>query len=56
MQPEGSIFELCHVVADMDRALAHWTGALGAGPFFLAEMRIEHRKRGQPAPLGIKVA
>ena len=56
MQPEGSIFELCHVVADMDRALVHWTRTLGAGPFFLAEMRMEHRNRGNPAPLAIKVA
>ena len=56
LQPEGSIFELCHVVADMDRALAHWTGVLGAGPFFVAEMRMEHRNFGRPAPLAIKVA
>ena len=55
LQPEGSVIELCHVVADMDRAIAHWTGVMGAGPFFVAEMRMEHLYRGRPASMAIKV-
>ena len=58
LQPEGSIIELCHVVADMDAAIAHWTAMLNAGPFFVGEMRFPegHRYRGTPAMLAIRVA
>jgi hypothetical protein len=58
LQPPGSIIEFCHVVADMDAALAHWTGVLKAGPFFIGDMRMEegHRHRGEPAVLAIRVA
>lgn len=58
LQPEGSIVETCHVVRDMDAAIAHWTGTLKAGPFFCGEMRLAegHRNRGESAPLAIKVA
>jgi hypothetical protein len=58
LQPPGSIIELCHVVADMDAAIAHWTGTLRAGPFFVGEMRFPegHRYRGAPAVLAIRVA
>ena len=55
IQPEGSVIELCHVVSNMDRSIAHWTSVVGAGPFFLAEMRMDHRYRGRPAPMAIKV-
>ena len=57
LQPPGSIVELCHVVADMDAAIAHWTSALRAGPFFVGDMRFAegHRYRGKPAPLAIRV-
>jgi len=57
LQPSGSIFELCHVVADLDEAIGHWTRTLGAGPFFVASMHLPdgHRKRGVPAPMAIKV-
>ncbi|MGB3796843.1 MAG: VOC family protein [Alteraurantiacibacter sp.] len=40
MQPEGSIVELCHVVEDLDKALAHWTRDLGAGPFFVFDVPV----------------
>jgi hypothetical protein len=58
LQPPGSIIELCHVVTDMDAALAHWIGVLGAGPFFVGEMRMEvgHRYRGTSSILAIRVA
>jgi len=52
------MIELCHVVADMDTALAHWTGVLRAGPFYVGDMRMEegHRYREKPATLAIRVA
>lgn len=31
----GEIFQLGYVVPDLDAALAHWTGRMGVGPFFL---------------------
>lgn len=58
LQPVGSIIELAHVVADMDAAIAHWTGVVKAGPFFVGEMRFPegHLYRGEPAVLAIRVA
>ena len=58
LQPPGTIIELCHVVADMDAAIAHWSGTLKAGPFFVGDMRFTegHRYRGVPAVLAIRVA
>jgi len=57
LQPPGSIFELCHVVADLDAAIDHWAGTMRAGPFFTGDMRFEdgHRYRGAPATLAIRV-
>jgi hypothetical protein len=57
LQPPGSIVEVCYVVADMDAAIAQWTGTMGAGPFFVGEMRFEegHRYRGEPSLLAIEV-
>jgi hypothetical protein len=58
LQPPGSIIELCHVVDDMDAAIAHWVDVMEAGPFFVGEMRFEegHRYRGEAALLAIRVA
>lgn len=58
LQPPGSIIEICHVVADMDAALVHWTQTIKAGPFFMGEMRFEqgHLYRGAPATLAMRVA
>jgi hypothetical protein len=58
IQPHGAIVELCYVVADMDAAIAHWTGTIGAGPFFVGAMRfaVGHVYRGAPAMLAIRVA
>jgi hypothetical protein len=57
LQPPGSIIELCHVVADMDSAIRHWTSTLAAGPFFVGDMRLDegHRYRGEPSVLAIRV-
>jgi len=58
LQPPGSIFEICHVVTDLDVAIGQWTGTLRAGPFFSAEMRFPegHRYRGSPSLLAMRVA
>ncbi|MDE2465254.1 MAG: VOC family protein [Alphaproteobacteria bacterium] len=57
LQPEGSVIELCYVVADMDTAILHWTTKMKAGPFFVGDMHFEtgHRYRGQPSVLSIRV-
>lgn len=34
----GRIMEVCYLVADMDKAVAHWTTVMGVGPFFVADM------------------
>lgn len=31
----GPIFQAAYVVTDFDAAVAHWTGTIGVGPFFL---------------------
>lgn len=32
--PPGTIFQMAYVVTDLEAAMAHWSGALGVGPFF----------------------
>lgn len=46
----SAIVQMGYVVPDLDAALAHWTGALGVGPF-LVTPRIDYAElhyRGQP--------
>lgn len=38
MLTESGIIELCHITRDMDAALAHWTGHIGAGPFYVFDV------------------
>lgn len=58
MQPKGSVMELCQVVRDMDRALDHWTKAIGAGPFFVFDVPVlpGQTYRGAPTEVSMKVA
>ena len=58
MQPKGTILELCQVVRDMDRALEHWTGTIGAGPFFVFEVPVlpGQKYRGAPTEVSMRVA
>ena len=58
MQADGSIIEFCHVTRDMGASLAHWTGELGAGPFFLFEVPVLPGQLyyGQPTEVSMKVA
>lgn len=58
MQPSGSVLELCQVVADLEPALDHWTGAIGAGPFFVFDVPVLPGQiyRGAPTKVSMKVA
>lgn len=57
MQPAGTILELCQVVTDMDRALAHWTQVIGAGPFFVFDVPVLPGQiyRGRPTEVAMTV-
>jgi catechol 2,3-dioxygenase-like lactoylglutathione lyase family enzyme len=46
----GEVMQLAFVPQDFDAAVAHWTGTMGVGPFFLIEgIHLEGMKyRGQP--------
>ena len=57
MQAEGSIIELCHVTRDLDAALVHWTGGLGAGPFFVFEVPVLPGQLyyGEPTEVSMRV-
>lgn len=57
MQPDGSIVELCHVVGDLDAALAHWTAELGAGPFFVFDVPVLPGQLyyGEPTEVAMRV-
>ena len=37
--PTGTVFQVCHLVHDLESALRHWTGTLGIGPFFVLPPR-----------------
>ena len=49
----GEVMQLAFVPADFDAALAHWTGTIGAGPFFLLENMALPNARYLGAPTGI---
>lgn len=57
MQAEGSIIELCHVTRDLDAALAHWTGDLGVGPFFVFDVPVLPGQLyyGEPTEVSMRV-
>jgi methylmalonyl-CoA/ethylmalonyl-CoA epimerase len=54
----GPVMQLGFVVPDLDRAMEHWTGTVGVGPFFV----MSHIKfaeaiyRGEPTAADISVA
>jgi hypothetical protein len=55
----GPVMQNAFVVADLERAIEHWTQVMGVGPFFLFE-RIafsEYAFRGRPSkPIGLTIA
>lgn len=47
----SKLIEVAYVVDDMDRAVAHWTGNYGVGPFFTGLFEVPDQSyRGTPAP------
>ena len=59
MQPLfGPVMQLGFVVPDLDRAMEHWTGAVGVGPFYVMQhiKFAEALYRGQPTDADISVA
>lgn len=54
----GPVRQLGYVVHDIEAAMAHWTGTLGIGPFYLfPDVRIEDFEyRGTPQPVQLKIA
>jgi len=57
-QPVGGIMQVAYVVPDIGKAMAHWSGTLGVGPFFLFEHFAleDYRYRGKPGELDITLA
>jgi len=57
-QPDSQIMQIAYVVDDLDRALEHWTQAMGIGPFFVMEGLeiIDPRYRGQPSDIDLTIA
>ena len=44
----GTVLQIAHVVRDLEKAVAHWTDTLGAGPFYVARFRVDdHLYRGR---------
>jgi methylmalonyl-CoA/ethylmalonyl-CoA epimerase len=54
----GPVMQLGFVVPDLDRAMEHWTGNVGVGPFYvLSHIKFaEALYRGQPTDADISVA
>ncbi|WP_293855072.1 VOC family protein [uncultured Alsobacter sp.] len=54
----GPVMQTAYVVRDLDAAMAHWTGVLGVGPFFVTDAvpYAEVRYRGWPIAIGTRVA
>ncbi len=54
----GTVMQLAYVPADIDAALAYWTGTIGAGPFFwMGHVAMDNvRYRGEPSPIDFSMA
>lgn len=51
------ITQICYVVRDLDAAIAKWIKTYNAGPFFVADFKIDgHQYRGQQATVDVRVA
>lgn len=57
MQADGTILELCHVTRNLDAALAHWTSAIGAGPFYVFDVPVLPGQEyyGAPTQVSLRV-
>jgi hypothetical protein len=56
-ETDCAVVELCHVVHDMDAAIAHWIEFMGAGPFFVFDVDEPDsvQYRGKLADSAIKI-
>ena len=54
----NGITQVCQVVRDLDAAIANWVKLYGAGPFYVADFKMEQGQfyRGQPTILDVSVA
>lgn len=54
----GPVRQLGYVVRDIEAAMAHWSGTLGIGPFFLFEKVVidDFQYRGTPQPIELSIA
>ncbi|MSQ52869.1 MAG: VOC family protein [Betaproteobacteria bacterium] len=54
----GDIRQVAYLVKDIDKAMRHWTGVLGIGPFFYVEKMTAHGStfRGQPTSPQLSLA
>lgn len=54
---DDGIVQICHVVENLDEAVARWIANFGAGPFFVQRhLRVPIAYRGTPSELDIHVA
>lgn len=55
--PDG-IAQVCYVVRDLDRAIDTWTRIFRAGPFYVADFKLDQGQfyRGRPTTLDVRVA
>lgn len=50
------IVQICQVTRDLDRSIASWIALYEAGPFFVADFRLEgHHYRGRPVTADVRV-
>ena len=54
----GEIRQVAYLVKDIEKAMRHWTGVLGIGPFFYVEKKTAHGStyRGQPTSPQLSIA
>jgi catechol 2,3-dioxygenase-like lactoylglutathione lyase family enzyme len=53
----GPVMQMGYVVPDLDAALARWTGVMGVGPFFVADVPMDGTQfRGSPVSGAMRVA
>lgn len=54
----GKITQIAYVVTDLEREIAHWTGNMGVGPFFVTPHLdlVNKRYRGKPTDVDMSAA
>ena len=54
----GQVRQVAYLVRDIEKAMAHWTGIMGVGPFFYLErLKPQHSTfRGKPMAIELSIA